>query len=140
MNSKRILVVDPDPIVLQTLVRTLNTAGYEVLASEDGAGAVSTARQYQPHLILLEDQYPRVPYGGVVWDGALILTWLRRFEETRWIPVILTCANVSETALKRARAAGFFALFPKPIDLGGLLQVIEQRLSPPEEETVPSLG
>lgn len=126
MNTKRILIAHPEAACLTSLASTLTGAGYEVLVAKDGAEAVSTARQCRPGLILLADRFPRDPTGGVVWDGCLLLDWLRRLEETCDIPVILTSDNPA--LQEQARAAGFFAFFPKPINTEGLLDVLQQKL------------
>jgi len=80
MNRKRIMIVDDSIIVLKTLSMKLKASGYDVLAAEDGAVAVSTARRERPDLILLDlDFPPDVAHGGgVAWDGFLIMDWLKR--------------------------------------------------------------
>ena len=130
MNGKKILIVDSDVAVLKDLAHTLNAAGYEVLVANEGAGAISTARGHLPDLILLAEQFPQVPSGGVVWNGSLILESLRASPETSAIPVISTSEDSSIAACNRAREAGFFAFFAKPINIVGLLKVLQMRLFP----------
>ena len=130
MNGKKILVVEPDPTVLTNLAHLLNAAGYEVLVADNGAGAITTARNHLPDLILLAEQFPQVPSGGVIWNGSLVLESLRAAQETRDIPVISTSEDSSVAACNRARQLGFFAFFAKPINTEGLLKVLQMRLFP----------
>ena len=130
MNPKRILVVDDDVVIQKVLSMRLKRAGYEVLVAEDGAAAVSTARQAKPDVILLDLGFPPDISQGVAWDGFLILGWLRRLEEAKDTPVIVVSGDHSEQARKHAREAGAFDFCPKPIDSTRLLAAIEQALGP----------
>ena len=47
---KKILVVDDEPDVVELLNRSLRKAGYKVLASGDGAEALTDARRLSPDL------------------------------------------------------------------------------------------
>src|SRR5206468_6986947 len=90
-SPRRILVVDDNKVILQTTSAKLKAAGYEVLTAEDGGSAIRQARQLQPHLILLDLNFPAdVGHGGgISWDGFLIMSWLRRTNEMEKVPVIV---------------------------------------------------
>jgi DNA-binding response OmpR family regulator len=55
---KRLLAVDDDPSVLETLVDALTTKGYEVLTAEHADGALSLLRSQAFDLVLLDYQMP----------------------------------------------------------------------------------
>src|SRR5215467_7159079 len=90
-RPRKILVVDDNKVVLTTTSGKLKAAGYDVLTAEDGGSAIRQARQLQPHLILLDLNFPPdVGHGGgIPWDGLLILSWLRRNDGMEKIPVIV---------------------------------------------------
>ena len=134
MNPKRVLVVDDNVVILKVLSMKLRSAGYEVLLAEDGAAAVSHARQAKPDIILLDISFPPDVGGGVAWDGFLILGWLRRLEEAKNTPVIVISGDHTAETMKRARAAGVVDFCPKPLDFPRLISAIERALS----EAVPS--
>ena len=121
--------MDDDAVVLKTLSTKLTSAGYEVLAAQDGASAVSTARQYPLDLVLLDITFPPDIGGGPVWDGFLILAWLRRLEETKNTPVVMISEDQSPRVIKRAREAGALGFCPKPISGSTLLAVVERALN-----------
>ena len=85
MSVMRILVVDDNKVQTTALSMKLKAQGYEVLVASDGSEAISIARREKLDLILLDIVFPPdVGHGGgVAWDGFLILSWLRRMEETR---------------------------------------------------------
>ena len=130
MNGKRVLVVDDDAVILKVLSMKLRGAGYEVLVADDGAAAVSSARQARPDVVLLDITFPPDIGGGVVWDGFLILGWLRRLEEVANTPVIIISGSDSPEVRTRAQAAGAFAFCPKPLDWPLLRATLEQALGP----------
>ena len=54
----RILVVEDDPTIQRELVTLLQGDGYQAEAVTDFSVVVSTVRDRQPHLILLDIQLP----------------------------------------------------------------------------------
>src|SRR5438105_3844378 len=130
MNGKSILIVDDNPVELQALSGKLVSNGYDVLSAEDGSAAISVIRQQKPDLILLDIAFPPdvAHGGGVAWDGFLILSWVRRIEEAKTIPVIFITGGNPEQYKERALAAGAVSFFQKPYDTTELLGVIRQSL------------
>jgi len=108
----------------------LSASGYEVLTAEDGSSAIALIRQQRPDVILLDINFPvDASYGGgVVWDGFLILDWLRRLDEGRNIPVIMITGDDPEKHKERAWAAGAVSMFHKPVSPEEVLLEIERVL------------
>jgi CheY-like chemotaxis protein len=105
----------------------------------DGPGAISAVRREQPDLILLDISLPP-NMGAVAWDGLLVMSWLRRLEEVRRIPIIVITGGDPMEFKNRSLAAGALAFFHKPIDHSDLLSVIERTMSHDagQPELVPS--
>lgn len=142
MNRKRILIVDDSFVVLKTMSMKLTANGYDVVTAEDGSGAVSTVRKEKPDLILLDLSFPpNVAHGGgVAWDGFTIMTWLRRLEEARNIPIIVITGGDPVKYKDRALAAGAVNFFLKPINNDELLTVIRETLAKCAAEPQPTAG
>lgn len=139
MSRKKILVVDDDRVILKTMSMKLTAKGYDVVTAEDGAAAVSTVRREKPDLILLDLSFPPdVSHGGLAWDGFQIMSWLRRLDEAKNIPIIVITGGDSAKSKDRALAAGALNLFHKPIDNDALLTVIRQTLGENTAVTQPS--
>jgi CheY-like chemotaxis protein len=130
MNSKKILIVDDNLVILKTTSMKLAANGYEVLTAEDGGAAVAAVRREKPDLILLDLSFPPdvAHGGGVAWDGFLIMDWLRRLEEAKGIPIIIITGGDPVKYKDRALAAGATSFFHKPIDNDELLTAIRQTL------------
>jgi two-component system, OmpR family, KDP operon response regulator KdpE len=131
MNRKKILVVDDSPVILKMMSMKLTANGYDVATAEDGGAAVSAVRTEKPDLILLDLSFPPdvAHGGGVGWDGFLIMTWLRRQEEAKHIPIIVISGGEPAKFEARARAAGASGFFHKPIDNDALLTIIRDTLA-----------
>jgi DNA-binding response OmpR family regulator len=137
----KILIVDDNPVILKTLGMKLESSGFEVLAADEGAKAVSTVRREKPDLILLDICFPPdVGHGGgVAWDGFLILNWLRRMDEAVNTPIIIITGEDPAKHKQRCLSAGVAGFFSKPVDPDQLLQTIYQTLglAPVDEPAVP---
>ncbi len=70
MTSK-ILVVDDETVLLETIVYNLEQAGYQVFTAADGASALEAAHRERPDLIILDLMLP-------VIDGLEVCRRLRR--------------------------------------------------------------
>jgi DNA-binding response OmpR family regulator len=85
----KILVVDDEPDALEVLGFKLREAGYTPLFAADGAVALTTARDEQPALIVLDLMLPKV-------DGLEVCKILRRDPATAMIPILMLTARAAE--------------------------------------------
>ena len=89
MDKKRILVVDDDRSFSQMLKLNLEHAGaYDIRVENSGAHAIATAREFRPHLILLDVIMPEV-------DGGDVAAQLKEDAELKDIPIVFLTALVS---------------------------------------------
>lgn len=108
----RILVVDDEQAVRESLRRSLRFNGYEVLTANDGLEAVETVRAENPELVILDVMMPNM-------DGLEVCRTLRSEGWDRPILVLTARDGVSD------RVAGLDAgaddYLPKPFALEELL-------------------
>jgi CheY-like chemotaxis protein len=104
----RVLVVDDERLVAQTVAAILNANGFEALEAFSGEEALETARRVHPDIVLSDVLMPRM--SGV--DLGMRLR--QELPETR---VVLFSGQAATTELMRkAHDAGYaFELVPKPI-------------------------
>lgn len=129
-TSKKILLVDDDPIILGTLSLKLKSKGYQVVTASDGSQAITVTRKEKPDLMLLDICFPPdvAHGGGVPWNGFLIIEWLQRLSEASRPPVIVMTAADRTEYKQRAADAGAAAYFQKPINNDQLLTAIDTAL------------
>jgi CheY-like chemotaxis protein len=98
---KAIVLLIEDSRFLRTAnQRALTRSGFEVIATEDGQGAVELARKNHPDVILLDLMLPKV-------TGVEVLRRLKTDSQTRSIPVIVvsSLSQKNKSALLRDGAA-----------------------------------
>src|SRR5712691_3275015 len=114
-RSGRVLVVDDDALIRDTLATALGDEGYTVRVASDGRAALVTIGTWRPDVIVLDLMMP-------VMDGPSFRAAQRETAETAQIPVIVLSAT--HEVHGRAANLGAAAIFAKPFDLGALLEVI----------------
>lgn len=104
----RVLVVDDERLIAQTVAAILNANGFEALEAFSGEEALEAARKVRPDIVLSDVLMPRM--SGV----ELGMQVRNELPETR---VILFSGQAATTELMRkAQDAGYsFELVPKPI-------------------------
>ena len=122
--GKKVLVVDDDAVIVKSTRLKLESQGYEVVTASDPSGAISTARTERPDVILLDLSFPP-DVGAVAWDGYLIMSWLKKVEEARDIPIIVITGRDPASCRERSLAAGAVAFLPKPIIPENLLAAVK---------------
>ena len=129
-TRKKVLIADDSLVCVTALSMKLRSEGYDVVACQQGARIVSTARCERPDLILLDINFPPDQARGVEewWDGLLVLEWLRRLDETKLTPVIILTGEDPERYRTRSFAAGAVGFMEKPVRPIALLAAIRHAL------------
>lgn len=123
MSNKTILLVEDQIDFLAIQKLHLERHGYRVLAAEDGTAALNSARKHQPNLILMDYSMPRM-------DGLSAAQELKKYPETREIPIILLTAHSYGSVGRRAREAGCVAFVGKPCDPRRILEEVQKVIGP----------
>jgi len=121
MSRGKILVVDDEPDIVQSLSMRLRAAGYDVSMAMDGLGATKKAIQDQPELIILDIGMP-------AGNGHVVVERLRNIDETAHIPVIYLTARTAEEDFRKARMGKVCKYITKPFDADILLAAVEDQL------------
>ena len=90
MGQPRILLIEDERILVQTLSWYFNREGYETIAAHDGQEGLRKAQTLLPDLVLLDIMLPGL-------DGLSICRELKAGERTREIPIIMITAKSEET-------------------------------------------
>ncbi|MER5771943.1 response regulator transcription factor [Streptomyces sp. NPDC001985] len=118
-EGERILIVDDEPAVLEALQRSLAFEGYGTEVAVDGIDALAKAEAYQPELIVLDIQMPRM-------DG---LTAARRIRSTgSTVPILMLTARDTVGDRVTGLDAGADDYLVKPFELDELFARIRALL------------
>ena len=121
--KQRVLVIDDDASVRESLRKVLQGTGYEVTTAGDGEEALTRFVPGQINLVLLDLSLPF--RNG--WDVFERLT-----TQHPTIPLIIITGMPDQ--YPTALAAGVGALMEKPIDAPALLKTMADLLAEPPEE------
>jgi two-component system phosphate regulon response regulator PhoB len=134
----RILIIEDEKGLVQSLTWYLHREGYEAVAVHDGAEGLRKAQALLPDLVLLDLMLPGM-------GGLDVCRELRAGEKTRHIPIIMITARAEETDQVEGFAKGADDYVTKPFSNKVLLQrvkaVLRRADAPPEAgETTDHLG
>ncbi len=117
--TPRILVVDDEAVIANTIVQILNRNGFIAEAAYSGSEAIELAKRYCPELVLSDVMMPHV-------DGVEAAIAIREHcPDTRIVLFSGQAATVE--ILARARQRGHdFELLPKPIHPTQLIKHLRQ--------------
>jgi len=117
---KRILLVDDDQEIIESMQIALRANGYEVLVARDGNQGLAMADRENPDLVILDMMMPKR-------SGFLVLEKLRR---TRPIPirVIMVTANEGNRHKAYAETLGVDDYIRKPFAIDRLLDSVSRLL------------
>lgn len=116
---KRILIADDDAAIVDATSLLLQTMGYEVSSTLNGA-LVSAALQNKPDLLLLD-----IWMSGI--DGRTICKEIKANPSTFAIPVLMISA--SRDIRESAMSSGADDFLAKPFELHTLISKIEKLLA-----------
>lgn len=114
----KILVIDDEPNIVQTLQDRLEMNEYEVVTANNGKEGLDTFDQEHPDVILLDVIMP-------IMDGHEMLEKLRKRSDGQNVSVIMLTARSQTQDIARANACGIDDYIVKPFDLSELLEKIE---------------
>ncbi len=121
MSKKRILVVDDEVDLVETLTFRLEANGYEVIKAHDGQVGLDIAKKDKPDLMILDLMLPKM-------DGYKVCGLLKADARYKKIPIIMFTARAQESDKKIGEEVGADAYITKPFDPQVLLAKIKELL------------
>jgi PAS domain S-box-containing protein len=116
-NKLRILVVDDNRDVAESLALLLESEGHQVLIAFDGICALETARAERPDIILMDIGLPGL-------DGYAVAQALRQNHELERILLIALTGYGQPDDRKKSSASGFDEHLVKPVDIEKLRKLL----------------
>jgi DNA-binding response OmpR family regulator len=120
-QRKRILLVDDDPEIIESLRYALESKGYEILVARDGNQGLAMAERETPDLVILDMMMPKR-------SGFLVLERLRRTHLAP-IRVIMITANEGSRHKAYAEMLGVDDYIRKPFGMDRLVESVQRLLA-----------
>ncbi|MCY4080112.1 MAG: response regulator transcription factor [Caldilineaceae bacterium] len=118
MNSTRLLIVEDEPTLLDTLKYSLERQGYDVVTASDGVQALSIAKEEKPDLVILDVMLPGL-------DGFEVCRILRQEMS---LPILMLTAKDEEVDKIVGLEVGADDYLTKPFSMRELLARVRAHL------------
>jgi UDP-3-O-[3-hydroxymyristoyl] N-acetylglucosamine deacetylase len=119
LPRERILVVDDETNIVNSLKEILSDEGYDVLVTEDGLNALDIIQSDPPDLLLLDIWLPGM-------DGIEVLKTVKTYHPEIEV-LVMSGHGTIETAVK-ATKLGAFDFIEKPFSMNSLTQSVKSAL------------
>jgi len=122
MSPKKILVVDDEVDLVETVRFPLEMEGFDVLVSYNGEDALSQARKEKPDLIILDLMLPKL-------DGYKVCRLLKFDERYKHIPILMLTAKTQEKDKILGKETGADEYITKPFEMDYLMEKVRAYLN-----------
>lgn len=118
-GGKRILVVDDDPIIVETIVQALEEDEHEYVvdSASDGFEAGLKVNEFKPDLMILDIMMPDI-------KGDEVCKKVKSNPETRHIKILILSAYLDQERFKQMERYGADVCFSKPLQLPRLKEEV----------------
>ena len=115
----KVLIVDDDVAVRETIQDRLRCHGWDIMTAGDGREALAMAAQNKPDVLLLDIHMPCM-------DGLTTLECLRRDPKLSDIPVVMVTRSSQPADISRAASYNVVDYVTKPFNIAELVSRIHQ--------------
>jgi len=117
--AKKILIADDSASMRQLITYTLEGAGYEVIAAEDGEIALAKLKNGRVNLIVTDLNMPKM-------DGIALIREVRKLPGGRFTPIVMLTTESMAAKKEEGRQAGATGWIVKPFKPEQLLAVVKK--------------
>jgi len=122
-KSKRILLVDDDQEIVESMRTILEAKGYTVMVARDGNQGLAVAEREMPDLLILDMMMPKK-------SGFLVLERLKgKDAKTKNMPTIMITANEGGRHRAYAEMLGVNEYIRKPFAMDKLMDTVDRLMS-----------
>ena len=118
MSKGRVLIVDDETAIAETLSEMFGSWGYETATAPDGRAGLALVDEFRPSVVVTDVYMPNL-------DGFGLLREMRELHPATAV-ILLTGLGTVEMALRAVQDEGAFHYFEKPIDFQKLRAVAER--------------
>lgn len=116
---KKILIVDDEQDIVETLVFMLQQKGYECIFAYDGEAGLKLAKEEAPDLIILDVMMPKI-------NGYKICRLLKYDARYKNTPIIMVTARGQEQDKLIGEETGADEYITKPFEFNDIIEKIEK--------------
>lgn len=118
----KVLAIEDDVLLRETLVEILELAGHNVIQAANGVEGIMRFKEMTPDIIICDINMPYM-------DGFGVLEELHRLSnEDKIPPFIFLSAKIEKKNIRRGISLGAVDFVPKPYSAKELLDLIDLRI------------
>jgi len=117
--TKRVLLAEDEPNIVESLTFLLDRAGFEVTVETDGRRALDAALGDVPDVLILDVMLPEL-------DGYEVLRQLRSDRRTDKLPVVMLTAKGQREDRETAMECGADLFITKPFANAEIIAAVKQ--------------
>jgi len=121
MDKKKVLIVDDEPDIVESVKFSLELDNIECIAAYDGEEALSKAKAESPDLIILDIMLPKM-------NGYKVSRLLKFDEHYKHIPIIMLTARAQEKDKLLGEETGANEYLTKPFEMEALIGLAKKYL------------
>ena len=118
----QVLLIDDDPVLLQTLTDALDLYGFQTLTAASGAEGLEQVIAHEPACVVVDIRMPGI-------NGYQFVRALRGDPSTAAIPIVILSALAQEHEQLAGMLTGADAYLLKPVGISELVTVITEAIS-----------
>ena len=116
-SKKKILIVDDEPDIVETLKFLIESEGFESIIALDGEEALRKAKEENPDLMILDVMLPKI-------NGYKVCRLLKFDSKYKHIPILMVTARSQEEDKVIGEETGADEYITKPFDINELVEKI----------------
>ena len=120
-EGKKILIVDDEQDIVETLKFILEAQGYTCFCAYNGEDGLNKAKEIMPNLIILDVMMPKI-------NGYKISRLLKYDSKYKDIPIIMVTARSQEQDKLIGEETGVNEYISKPFELEEILAAVKKYL------------
>ena len=109
MSDKKILVIDDDPDILESISAVLGSEGYKVITAANGKDGFDSFKKEKPALVLCDMMMESVDAGSKVAES------IKKEDDNALIYLLSSIGSATEANISVSKL-GFSGVLQKPVD------------------------
>lgn len=120
--NKKILIVDDERDIVETLKFILESEGFNCIVAYDGEDALNLAKTENPDLIVLDVMLPKI-------NGYKVCRLLKFDAKYKHIPILMVTARTQEEDKIIGEETGANEYITKPFDIETITKLVKEYLN-----------
>lgn len=119
--TKKVLIVEDEETILELCSTIFKLEGYRVLCARDGEEALKITREYNPDIVVLDIQLPKI-------NGNEVCKSVKSDPTMSHIKILVLSGMAQDSDLQEAQKAGADAYMTKPFSSTAIVEKVEELL------------